>query len=183
MASDIQSIPLKTIDGKDATLADYAGKVLLIVNTASKCGLTPQYEGLEQLYREKKEEGLEILGFPANNFLQQEPGTEAEIAEFCTLTYDVTFPLFAKISAAGEDRHQLYSALIDARPEAWSPNGEGMRERLAGKHIPIWPKPEVLWNFEKFLIGKDGTVIARFAPDCPPGAPELMAAIDKALAT
>ena len=182
MATEIQSIPLKTIDGKDATLADYAGKVLLVVNTASKCGLTPQYEGLEKLYRDKKEEGLTILGFPANNFLQQEPGTEEEIASFCTLTYDVTFPMFAKISVAGEDRHPLYDALTKAQPEAYSPNGEGMRERLAGKDIPIWPKPEVLWNFEKFLIGKDGSVIGRFAPDCPPDSPELATAIDEALA-
>ncbi len=182
MATDIQSIPLKTIDGKDASLGDYAGKVLLVVNTASKCGLTPQYEGLETLYRDKKDAGFEVLGFPANNFLQQEPGTEDEIASFCKLTYDVSFPMFSKVSAAGEDRHPLYTALIAAQPEAFSPNGEGMRERLNSKDIPIWPAPEVLWNFEKFLIGKDGNVVARFAPDCPPDAPELLAAIDKALA-
>ena len=106
------------IDGKETTLADYAGSVLLLVNTASKCGLTPQYEGLESLYRANKDKGFVILGFPANNFLAQEPGTEQEIAEFCTLTYDVTFPMFSKISVAGDDRHPLYTALTTEQPEA-----------------------------------------------------------------
>ncbi|MDD3799338.1 MAG: glutathione peroxidase [Novosphingobium sp.] len=181
MATEIQSIPLKTIDGKGAALGDYAGKVVLVVNVASKCGLTPQYEGLEKLYRDRKDQGFAVLGFPANNFLAQEPGTDEEIASFCSLTYDVTFPMFSKISVAGEDRHPLYAALTAARPEAASPNGEAMRERLAGKDIPIWPKPEVLWNFEKFLIGKDGAVIGRFAPDTPPDDAALNAAIDEAL--
>lgn len=178
----IQDIPLKTIDGREATLGDHAGAVILVVNVASKCGLTPQYEGLEALYRANKDRGLVVAGFPANNFLQQEPGTEAEIADFCKTTYDVSFPLFAKISVAGEDRHPLYAALTEARPEAHSPNGNAMRERLAGKNIPIHPAPEVLWNFEKFLIGRDGSVIARFGPDTPPGDPALTAAIDEALA-
>lgn len=177
----IQDIPLKTIDGQDATLADHAGSVLLVVNTASKCGLTPQYEGLEKLYRAYNDRGLVVLGFPANNFLQQEPGTDDEIATFCATTYDVTFPMFAKISVAGGDRHPLYAALTAAEPEATSPNGNAMRERLAGKNIPIHPAPEVLWNFEKFLIGRDGSVVARFAPDTPPDDENLIAAIDKAL--
>ncbi|MGJ8537842.1 MAG: glutathione peroxidase [Parasphingopyxis sp.] len=181
MTSAIQSIPLKTIDGKDATLADYAGSVLLIVNTASKCGLTPQYEGLEALYRANRDKGLVILGFPANNFLAQEPGSEEEIAEFCSLTYDVSFPMFAKISVAGEDRHPLYAALTAAQPEAASPNGKAMRERLAGKDIPIWDEPEILWNFEKFLVSRDGRVAARFAPDTPPDDPALLAALKKLL--
>jgi len=182
MTESIQSIPVKTIDGGDASLGDYAGKVLLVVNVASKCGLTPQYQGLEELYRDKRDSGLVVLGFPANNFLGQEPGTDSEIASFCKLTYDVSFPMFSKISVAGEDRHPLYAALVAARPEAYSPNGDAMRERLAGKDIPIWPKPEVLWNFEKFLIGRDGQVIGRFAPDTPVNDPALVAAVDQALA-
>ncbi|QIG78866.1 glutathione peroxidase [Stakelama tenebrarum] len=182
MATELQTVPVRTIDGRDASLGDYAGKVLLVVNVASKCGLTPQYEGLEALYRSKKDAGLVVLGFPANNFLAQEPGTEEEIATFCSTEYDVTFPMFSKISVAGEDRHALYSALVAAEPEAQGPNGEAMRERLSSKNIPIHPKPEVLWNFEKFVIGRDGEVAARFAPDTPPSDPELLAAIDKALA-
>jgi len=182
MTTAIQTIPLKTIDGKETTLADYAGSVLLLVNTASKCGLTPQYEGLEALYRANKDEGFVILGFPANNFLAQEPGTEQEIAEFCTLTYDVTFPMFSKISVAGDDRHPLYVALTAKQPEAASPNGNAMRERLKTKNIPIWDAPEVLWNFEKFLVSRKGEVVARFAPDTSPNDPAMVAAIESYLA-
>tara|TARA_R110001606_G_scaffold99560_1_gene219527 strand:- start:9694 stop:10242 length:549 start_codon:yes stop_codon:yes gene_type:complete len=182
MTTAIQTIPLKTIDGKETTLADYAGSVLLLVNTASKCGLTPQYEGLESLYRANKDKGFVILGFPANNFLAQEPGTEQEIAEFCTLTYDVTFPMFSKISAAGDDRHPLYAALTAEQPEAASPHGNAMRERLKSKNIPIWDAPEVLWNFEKFLVSRKGEVVARFAPDTSPNDPAIVAAIESYLA-
>ena len=128
--TDIKSIPLNHIDGEPATLADYDGKVLLIVNVASKCGLTPQYEGLEALYRDKHDQGLEILGFPANNFKEQEPGTNQDIAAFCTLTYDVTFPMFEKISVKGADTHPLYRALTKEKPEAIGT--EAFRERLAG---------------------------------------------------
>ena len=181
MATSLQDIPLRTIDGAETTLAAFAGKVALIVNVASKCGLTPQYEGLEALYRAYRERGLVVLGFPANNFLAQEPGTEAEIADFCKTTYDVTFPMFAKLSVAGEDRHPLYAALVAAQPEAYSPNGQAMRERLASKNIPIYPAPNVLWNFEKFLIGRDGAVLGRFAPDTPPADPALTEAIERAL--
>lgn len=177
----IQDIPLKTIDGKDATLGDHAGSVLLVVNVASKCGLTPQYEGLEKLYRAYSDRGLVVVGFPANNFLQQEPGTDEEIATFCATTYDVTFPMFSKISVAGADRHPLYSALTTAQPKADGPNGNAMRERLAGKNIPIHPEPEVLWNFEKFIVGRDGEVFARFAPDTPIDDQGLQNAIEGAL--
>jgi len=176
----LQSIPLTTIDGTAATLGDYAGKVLLVVNVASKCGLTPQYEGLEKLYREKKDAGLEVLGFPANNFNGQEPGSEDEIKQFCSLTYDVTFPMFAKISVAGDDVHPLYRALVAAQPAA---TGEGpMREKLAGFNIEPNPAPGILWNFEKFLIGRDGQVVDRFAPDVAANDARLRAAIDAALA-
>ena len=180
MATAIQDIPLTTLDGTPASLGDHAGKVLLVVNVASKCGLTPQYEGLEKLYREKKDAGLEVLGFPANNFNGQEPGSEDEIRQFCSLTYDVTFPMFAKIGVAGADVHPLYQALIAAQPAA---SGEGpMREKLVGFNIEPNPQPGVLWNFEKFLIGRDGQVIGRFAPDISADDAGLRAAIDAALA-
>ncbi|KRG86553.1 glutathione peroxidase [Stenotrophomonas daejeonensis] len=176
----LQSIPLTTIDGAAATLGDYAGKVLLVVNVASKCGLTPQYEGLEKLYREKKAAGLEVLGFPANDFNGQEPGSEDEIRQFCSLTYDVTFPMFAKVSVAGSDVHPLYRQLVAAQPAA---TGEGpMRGKLAGFNIEPNPAPGILWNFEKFLIGRDGQVVGRFAPDVTADDARLRAAIDAALA-
>ncbi|MFT4248888.1 MAG: glutathione peroxidase [Pseudomonas sp.] len=179
MSTPIQSIPLTTIDGDAATLADHAGKVLLLVNVASKCGLTKQYEGLEQLYREKREAGLEVLGFPANDFKGQEPGSEAEIKQFCSLTYDVSFPLFAKIAVTGEQAHPLYRALTAAQPQA---TGDGpFRERLGGFGVEPNPAPAVLWNFEKFLVGRDGQVIGRFAPDVAADDPRLREAIDAAL--
>ncbi len=180
MATAIQDIPLTTLDGTPASLGDHAGKVLLVVNVASKCGLTPQYEGLEKLYREKKDAGLEVLGFPANNFNGQEPGSEDEIRQFCSLTYDVTFPMFAKISVAGADVHPLYQQLVAAQPVA---TGEGpMREKLVGFGIEPNPAPGILWNFENFLVGWYGQVIGRFSPDTPADDPALRAAIDAALA-
>ncbi|MBZ9937564.1 glutathione peroxidase [Mesorhizobium sp. BR1-1-16] len=149
-------IPLKRIDGSETTLADYAGKVLLIVNVASKCGLTPQYDGLEALYAKYKDSGLVVIGFPANDFAGQEPGSNKEIAEFCRATYGVDFPMFAKISVKGDDRHPLYD---------W----------LAGDE-------DISWNFEKFLIGRDGAVAARFSPKTVPEDPEVVGAIKAALA-
>ena len=179
MTAPLTTIPLKTIEGADATLADHAGKVLLIVNTASKCGLTPQYAGLEALYREKRENGFEVLGFPANDFAGQEPGSEAEIQQFCSLTYDVSFPMFAKIAVTGDAIHPLYAALTAARPEA---TGDGpMREKLRGYGMTPNPAPGVLWNFEKFLIDRDGRVIDRFAPDVAADDPRLRAAVETAL--
>ena len=175
----IQDVPLKTINGEDSSLGDYAGKVLLIVNVASKCGLTPQYEGLEKLYEKYKDEGFEVLGFPANDFAGQEPGTDEEIQSFCTTNFGVGFPMFSKMSIVGEDKHPLYAALTKAVPEA---TGEGpMREKLAGYGMTPNPKPEVLWNFEKFLIGRDGEAVARFAPDTAPDDAKLVSAIEKEL--
>ena len=180
MTDVIDTIPLTTIDGHPATLGDWAGKVRLVVNVASKCGLTPQYEGLEKLYREKKDAGLEVLGFPANDFMGQEPGSEAEIAQFCTLSYDVTFPMFAKLAVTGDAIHPLYRALTGSHPSA---TGEGpMREKLAGFGMAPNPAPGVLWNFEKFLLDRDGRVVARFAPDVTAEDPRLRAAVDAALA-
>lgn len=176
----MQNIDLKRIDGARDSLAAHKGKVLLIVNVASKCGLTPQYAGLEKLYEDKRSAGLEVLGFPANNFLGQEPGSDAEIADFCQSTYNVQFPMFSKISVAGGDKHPLYTALTAAKPAS---TGEGpMRERLSSKNIPIHPAPDVLWNFEKFVVGRSGEVVARFSPDVSPDDPRLTAVLDAELA-
>jgi glutathione peroxidase len=180
--STVYEIPVKKIDGSPAALKDYAGKVLLVVNVASKCGLTPQYEQLEKLYKERKAKGLEIVGFPANNFGSQEPGTNAEIAEFCSLSYGVSFPMFEKISVGGADRHPLYSELIAEQPQATSTHGDEFKTKLAGYGVKQNDPSDVLWNFEKFLIGRDGKVAARFAPDVTPDDPALLAAIDAALA-
>lgn len=177
----IQNIPLTRIDGSVASLNDFLGKVLLVVNVASKCGLTPQYEGLEALYADKRSQGLEVLGFPANDFGAQEPGSDAEIQSFCSLTYDVQFPLFSKISVLGTGRHPLYAELTRLQPQAI---GEGpFRERLKGYGITSDDTTAVLWNFEKFLIGRDGEVVARFSPDVAADDPRLLEAIDKALGT
>jgi glutathione peroxidase len=179
--TELQNIPLKTIDGRETSLAEHAGKALLIVNTASKCGLTPQYEGLEALYRDYRGRGFEILGFPSNDFRGQEPGTEAEIANFCQSVYAVDFPLFAKTNVVGPDKHPLYAALTEAAPIATSTSGDSMRAKLEGHGIAVNPAPEVQWNFEKFVVGPEGTVTARFAPDTLPTDPALIGAIESAL--
>lgn len=155
----IQDIPLETIGGAADSLAAHDGKVLLIVNVASHCGLTPQYDGLEALYRTYRDRGFEVLGFPANDFGAQEPGTNAEIESFCRTNFAVDFPMFAKISVKEPDQHPLYAELVKVAP--------------AG---PIG------WNFEKFLIARDGTAIGRFGPRTAPDDPALVAAIEAALA-
>lgn len=180
MAASVYDIPLKQIDGTSETLVRHRGKVLLIVNVASKCGLTPQYQGLERLYQEKHEAGLEILGFPANDFGGQEPGTDSEIRDFCTMKFDVHFPLFSKISVLGADQHPLYAALTSAQPEAI---GEGpFRETLKGYGIDPASRVDVLWNFEKFLVDRQGHIVARFAPDVAADDARLVSAIDAELA-
>ncbi|HEY1999261.1 glutathione peroxidase [Paraburkholderia sp.] len=180
MANALREVPLKTIDGKDSSLADYQGKVLLVVNVASKCGLTPQYTGLESLYQEKHGKGLEVLGFPANNFKGQEPGSDSEIVSFCSTNYDVHFPLFSKISVLGDDQHPLYALLTEKQPVA---TGEGpMREKLKAYGVNPENQADVLWNFEKFLISRDGEVVGRFAPDVTADDPRLVAAVDAELA-
>ncbi len=177
---DLMRTSLTTIDGGDASLSDYAGKVLLVVNVASKCGLTPQYEALEHLYRRERDRGLVILGFPCNQFREQEPGSDAEIAAFCSTTYGVTFPMFSRIDVNGPARHPLYRALLAAAPEPIESEDGGMRVRLA-KHGVAVDSSEIMWNFEKFLIGRDGRVVARFAPDITVDDPVLAGAIEKAL--
>lgn len=153
----IYSIPVKTIDGKETTLAQYQGKALLVVNVASRCGFTPQYEGLETLYKKYKGQGLEILGFPANNFMFQEPGNEEEIKKFCSLKYNVTFPMFSKIDVKGKEIHPLYQYLTEETKE------------------------NVSWNFNKFLVAPDGRVIAHFGSKTEPLSPELVSKVESVL--
>ena len=157
-AGNIYDFTLNSIDGSPAPLAAYRGKVLLVVNVASKCGFTPQYKALEGLYEKYKGQGLVIAGFPANNFMSQEPGTDAEIKTFCTRTYGVTFPMYSKISVKGKDIAPLYEYLTEAKGG------------------------DIKWNFTKFLVGKDGAIVARFEPAVKPDDPQVTGAIEKALA-
>ena len=181
MTNTLQHIPLTRIDGSPATLGDYADKVLLVVNVASKCSLTPQYEGLESLYRTYRERGLEVLGFPANDFAEQEPGTEAEISNFCTSVYGVEFPLFSKTVVTGANTHPLYEALIKAKPETEYRSDSGIRAYQWRNHPEIAGAPDVHWNFEKFLIDRRGKVVRRFGSDTDPLAPVIVQAVEEAL--
>ena len=158
----LYDIPVKTLSGEDSSLGALAGKTLLVVNVASKCGLTPQYAALEALHERLADRGFSVVGFPCNQFMGQEPGTAEEIEEFCSTTYGVTFPMFEKIEVNGEGRHPIYDELT-AVPDA---------EGTAG---------DVQWNFEKFLLGPDGAVLARFRPRTVPDDPEVLAAIEKHL--
>jgi glutathione peroxidase len=182
MSASIYDIPVKKLSGADASLNEFKGKVLLVVNVASKCGLTPQYEGLEKLYKQYRDQGLVIAGFPANDFKQQEPGSSEEIQSFCTMNFGVDFPMFEKIAVVGSEKHPLYAALIAAQPKATSVSEVSWREKLKGYGIDGNPEPEILWNFEKFLVNKSGQVVQRFAPDTAPDAPALVAAIEAELA-
>jgi glutathione peroxidase len=156
--------PVRTLSGEDTTLAGHAGKVLLVVNVASRCGNTPQYTGLERLHEKYADQGFSVLGFPSNQFDGQEPGTAQEIAEFCSATYGVTFPLYEKTDVNGDQRHPVYAELVE------TPDTDG----VAG---------DVEWNFEKFLVGRDGAVLARFRPDVEPDDSAVVTAIETALAT
>jgi glutathione peroxidase len=155
----LYDIPIHTLSGDDSSLAPYKGKALLLVNVASKCGLTPQYEGLERLQKTYGDRGFSVLGFPCNQFLGQEPGTADEIAQFCSTTYGVTFPLFEKIDVNGDDRHPIYSVLTEAA------DAEGK----AG---------DITWNFEKFLVSPSGDVVGRFRPQVEPEDTALVGAIE-----
>ena len=156
-ASSVHEFTLNSIEGKPAPLSAYQGKVVLIVNVASRCGFTPQYAGLEALYERYKDRGFVILGFPANNFGGQEPGTNEEIKTFCSTKYNVTFPMYSKISVKGDDKAPLYQLLTDATGS------------------------EIQWNFTKFLVDKSGKVVARFEPKVTPESPDVSEAIEKAL--
>src|SRR5258706_9621225 len=160
-AQSLYDISLKDINGKDTSLKDYKGKVLLIVNVASKCGNTPQYAGLESLYEKNKDKGLVVLGFPCNQFGKQEPGSNEEIKEFCSKTYSVTFPMFDKLDVKGAKQHPLYKT-------------------LSGTDSPF--PGDVKWNFGKFLVGRDGKIIKRIDPGVKVETPEVAKAIDDALA-
>jgi glutathione peroxidase len=161
-APSLYEFTLNSIDGQPAPLAAYKGKVLLLVNVASKCGFTPQYTALESLYEKYKGEGLVVIGFPANNFMSQEPGTDSEIKDFCSRTYSVKFPMYSKISVKGDDKAPIYHFLTE---KATNPNASG----------------EIKWNFTKFLVARDGTILARFEPAVKPDSPEVLGAIEKAL--
>lgn len=182
MATSITDIPFRMIDGAPAKLGDFSGSVILVVNVASKCGLTPQYEGLERLYQRYRDQGLEIIGFPANNFAGQEPGTSEEIQTFCRTQYDVDFPLAEKISVTGDDIHPLYQALIAAYPQAQQKPNSELKSLLEEKGLAPDDPSAVMWNFEKFLISRDGEVINRFAPDITPEDERLTSAVETALA-
>ena len=170
-----------TADGSTARLSDYAGKVLLIVNTASKCGLTPQYEGLEQLYKDYQDQGLEVLGFPSNQFMGQEPGTNEEIQEFCSTQYGVTFPVFAKVDVNGPDADPLWSYLRAADPgDFTAETAPGLYEHIAKMKPEAIGTDEVKWNFTKFLVGRDGEVIRRYEPSVTPE--QIRADLEAALA-
>ncbi len=158
----IYDVKVNQLDGSPASLGDYKGKAVLIVNVASKCGLTPQYEGLEQLHEKLGGRGFEVLGFPCNQFMEQEPGSAEEIQEFCSLTYGVDFPLFEKIEVNGEHQHPLY-AQLNATPDAEGYTGD------------------IRWNFEKFLVSPEGEVVGRFNPTVEPNDPALTAAIEAQL--
>jgi glutathione peroxidase len=154
--------PIQRLTGGEATLGEHAGKALLIVNVASKCGLTPQYAGLEELHERLTDRGFSVLGFPCNQFGGQEPGTSEEIAEFCSATYGVTFPMYEKVDVNGADRHPIYQQLTLV------PDDKGS-------------SGDILWNFEKFLVAPSGEIVGRFRPQTKPEDPELLAAIDKVL--
>jgi len=159
----VYDFTLQTIDGNERSLREYAGNALLLVNVASQCGLTPHYTGLQELYQQFHERGLVVLGFPCNQFGGQEPGTEAEIKQFCETRYGVTFPMFAKIDVNGPTRHPLYAHLTT---QATQPDGPG----------------DIQWNFAKFLIDRSGAVVARFAPPTKPVSDEIVSAIEQTLA-
>lgn len=181
MTETLYDIPLHRLNGQPATLREFEGHALLIVNVASKCGLTPQYAGLEALYERFREKGLQVLGFPCNDFAGQEPGSAEEIESFCTTNYGVRFPMFEKVTITGGPRHPLYARLIEAQPSArGAPDGK-LRDALAQHNLLPKHPGDVLWNFEKFLVGRDGRVVARFAPDVAPDDPALVDAIEGAL--
>ncbi len=158
----LYDIPIHTLQGDDAKLGDYKGKTLLLVNVASKCGLTPQYEGLERLQKTYGDRGFSVIGFPCNQFMGQEPGTSEEIAQFCSATYGVTFPLMEKIDVNGEDRHPIYAELTEKE------DAEG----AAG---------DITWNFEKFLVSPQGAVVARYRPQVEPEDPTVVGDIEAQL--
>ena len=182
MATPIYEIPLRRIDGAETNLGEHKGNVLLIVNVASACGLTPQYTEMQAVFDKFKDRGFKVLGFPANDFGAQEPGTNAEIQEFCSSKFAVRFPMYEKITVKGDGQHPLYAALIDAKPLAYFKPDSKFREMLAGYGIKPGRATDVTWNFEKFLVNGAGEVVGLFAPDITPDDPVITAAIEAELA-
>ena len=181
MSTTITDIPVNDIDGAETTLGSYSGQVLLIVNVASRCGLTPQYSGLQDLQDKYADQGFTVLGFPCNDFANQEPEDEAGIKTFCETNFQVSFPLFSKITINQKPRHPLYASTIEAIPHATPAPDGTLMETLEKHNLQPANDTDVMWNFEKFLIGKDGTVIGRFAPDVAPDSALLTDAIEAAL--
>ncbi|MBD5635279.1 MAG: glutathione peroxidase [Candidatus Eremiobacteraeota bacterium] len=163
MSTTLFDIPVSRLDGTPDSLAPYRGSVVLVVNVASACGLTPQYESLERAYETYRDRGFVVLGFPSNQFGAQEPGTSDEIAAFCSSKYNVQFPLFEKIDVNGPARHPIYTTLVEEQPEA-AESDDTFRKKLEGYGVKRAQPDDVLWNFEKFLISRDGRVVGRFAP-------------------
>ncbi len=182
MTAPLYEIPVDRIDGAASSLGEFKGKVLMIVNVASACGLTPQYAGLEEIYESYRDQGFAVLGFPANEFAGQEPGTNEEIKSFCETKFNVQFPMFSKVVAKGPGQHPLYAFLTSAIPEAQGEKDSGLRKTLAQHGLGPTNETDILWNFEKFLVSRHGTVVARFAPDIPPGDPRIVEAIESELA-
>jgi len=182
MTAPLYEIPVRRIDGSETTLLDHNGDVLLIVNVASACGLTSQYAALQVLYEKYRGLGFKVLGFPANDFGAQEPGTNDEILEFCTAKYSVKFPMYGKVTVKGEGQHPLYAALTEGIPLATFKPDSKFREMLLTYGLTPGEAPDVTWNFEKFLINRKGEPVARFAPDITPDDPLIIAAIERELA-
>ncbi|MDB6063495.1 MAG: glutathione peroxidase [Verrucomicrobiaceae bacterium] len=182
MSNALSQISFKKMDGSDASLSDYTGSVVLIVNVASACGLTPQYEGLEKLYEANRERGLVVLGFPANNFGAQEPGSNDEIVEFCRGNFGVQFPLAQKISVTGDDTHPLYRQLVAAKPKAEKNADSQLLQILEKNNLAPKNDTDVMWNFEKFLVNRKGEVVNRFAPDIAPEDERIAKAVEAELA-
>lgn len=181
MKQNIYEFNARTISGEPTPLSKYEGQVLLIVNVASECGLTPQYEGLEKVYEDFKGKGFQVLGFPANEFGAQEPGSNAEIQEFCRTKFGVKFPMFEKIVVKGAGQHPLYQFLTNEIPNAQLKPGPSFEEKLSKHGIKRENAKDILWNFEKFLINRKGEVVQRFSPDITPDDPMIKTAIEKLL--
>ena len=177
----IYDIPLRSIDGTTASLADHKGKVLLVVNVASKCGLTPQYSELEEIYQTYRDRGFAVLGFPANEFAGQEPGSNAEIHEFCQTKFGIKFPMFEKIVVKGDGQHPLYRQLIAECPAAQQKTNGTLRRTLDQHGLGPSNDTDIMWNFEKFLVNRRGEVVGRFAPDIAPKDSTLTTAIEQEL--
>ena len=182
MSAALYDIPVRRIDGSDASLSDYKGKVMLVVNVASKCGLTPQYADLEKTYETYRDRGLVVLGFPANEFAGQEPGSNQEIKQFCEGKFGVQFQMFEKIVVKGDGQHPLYRELIDQYPKAKAKPDSALRKTLDSHGLGPKNDTDIMWNFEKFLVNRDGKVVARFAPDFNPADAEVTGAIESELA-